>query len=71
MAARLDPDDLPILAMLLDGTDPDEIAQVLGMRPAWLVARRWAMLERLRRLPTRRGAAEGPGPDWPTGTLRS
>jgi DNA-binding NarL/FixJ family response regulator len=69
VAARLDPDDLPILAMLLDGTGPDDIAQVLGMRPAWLAARRWAMLERLRRLPTRRGAAEGTGPDWPTGSF--
>jgi DNA-binding NarL/FixJ family response regulator len=66
VAARLDPDDLPILAMLLDGTDPDEIARVLGMRPGWLAARRWAMLERLRRLPTRRGRG---GADWPTGTL--
>ena len=58
-----------ILAMLLDGTDPDEIARVLGMRPAWLAARRWAMLERLRRLPTRRGASQGP--DWPTGAFPS
>jgi DNA-binding NarL/FixJ family response regulator len=66
VAARLDPDDLPILAMLLDGTDPDEIARVLGMRPGWLAARRWAMLERLRRLPTRRGSGES---DWPTGAL--
>lgn len=65
VAARLDPDDLPILAMLLDGTDPDEIARVLGMRPAWLAARRWAMLERLRRLPTRRGDARANGDqDW-------
>jgi DNA-binding NarL/FixJ family response regulator len=67
VAARLDPDDLPILAMLLDGTDPDEIARVLGMRPAWLAARRWAMLERLRRLPTRRDSkAAGEQSDWPT-----
>jgi DNA-binding NarL/FixJ family response regulator len=50
VAARLDPDDLPILAMLLDGTPPDEIASVLGMTPEWLAARRWAMLERLRRI---------------------
>jgi DNA-binding NarL/FixJ family response regulator len=66
VAARLDPEDLPILAMLLDGTDPDEIARVLGMRPKWLAARRWAMLERLRRLPTRRDSAAKPGGhDWP------
>jgi DNA-binding NarL/FixJ family response regulator len=65
VAARLDPEDLPILAMLLDGTDPDEIAQVMGMPPAWLAARRWAMLERLRRLPTRRGDAPANGHrDW-------
>jgi DNA-binding NarL/FixJ family response regulator len=54
VAARLDPQDLPILAMLIDGTEPDEIAKVLGMQPRWLAARRWAMLERLRRMPTRR-----------------
>ncbi len=55
VAARLDPQDLPILAMLIDGTEPDEIAKVLGMQPRWLAARRWAMLERLRRMPARRG----------------
>jgi DNA-binding NarL/FixJ family response regulator len=71
VAARLDPDDLPILAMLLDGTDPDEIARVLGMRPGWLAARRWAMLERLRRMPSRRGSpAAGEDADWPTGSRR-
>jgi DNA-binding NarL/FixJ family response regulator len=61
VAARLDPQDLPILAMLIDGTEPDEIAKVLGMQPRWLAARRWAMLERLRRMPTRRrpGARNG------------
>ncbi|HZC76051.1 MAG TPA: response regulator transcription factor [Gaiellaceae bacterium] len=66
VAARLDPEDLPILAMLIDGTDPDEIAEVLGIRPRWLAARRWAMLERLRRMPTRRGPDTS---DWPTGVL--
>lgn len=70
VAARLDPEDLPILAMLLDGTDPEEIARVLDLRPRWLAARRWAMLERLRRMPTRRGTESGTGqPDWPTGAL--
>ena len=58
VAARLEPDDLPIVAMLLDGTDPDEIAQVLGITRGWLAARRWAMLEQLRRMPTRRGVTE-------------
>ena len=66
VAAKLDPEDLPILAMLLDGTDPDEIAAVLGIRPRWLAARRWAMLERLRRMPTRRGADSS---DWPADAL--
>jgi hypothetical protein len=70
VAARLDPEDLPILAMLLDGTAPEEIARVLGMRPPWLAARRWAMLERLRRLPTRRVATAGRDePDWPEDPL--
>jgi DNA-binding NarL/FixJ family response regulator len=70
VAARLDPEDLPILAMLLDGTDPEEIARVLDLRPRWLAARRWAMLERLRRMPTRRGTEPGTSePDWPTGAL--
>jgi DNA-binding NarL/FixJ family response regulator len=72
VAARLDPEDLPILAMLLDGTAPDEIARVLGMGPGWLAARRWGMLERLRRLPTRRDATAHPDePDWPEGALRT
>jgi DNA-binding NarL/FixJ family response regulator len=70
VAARLDPEDLPILAMLLDGTPPEEIARVMGMRPKWLAARRWAMLERLRRLPTRRNPSAGrDDPDWPKGPL--
>jgi DNA-binding NarL/FixJ family response regulator len=70
VAARLDPEDLPILAMLLDGTPPDEIARVLGMRPRWLAARRWAMLERLRRLPNRRDSSAGrEKPDWPEDPL--
>jgi hypothetical protein len=72
VAARLDPEDLPILAMLLDGTAPEEIAGVLGMGPGWLAARRWGMLERLRRLPTRRDATADPDePDWPQDTLRA
>jgi DNA-binding NarL/FixJ family response regulator len=70
VAARLDPADLPILAMLLDGTQPDEIASVLGMRPGWLAARRWAMVERLRRMPTHRDARPGQT-DWPPGALHA
>lgn len=45
---RLDPDDLPILGMLMHGTPASEIAETLRMAPEWLEARRWAMLERLR-----------------------
>jgi DNA-binding NarL/FixJ family response regulator len=72
VAARLDPEDLPVLAMLLDGTEPDEIAGVLGMAPGWLAARRWAMLERLRRMPSRRrGPADGDKPHWPPSALRA
>jgi DNA-binding NarL/FixJ family response regulator len=69
VAARLDPQDLPILAMLIDGTDPDEIACVLGMEPGWLEARRWAMLEQLRRMPTRRVPSADGGPEWPPSAL--
>lgn len=47
-ASRLDPDDLPVLGMLVHGTPPIEIAAALGLTEAWLSARRWAMLGRLR-----------------------
>ena len=56
VAECLEPDDLPILAMLVAGTEPDEIAGVLGVTPEWLEARRWGMVERLRRVPSRRSA---------------
>jgi len=48
-AARLDPQDLPALGMLLHGTTPEDIARTLAVELPWLVARRWAMLERLTR----------------------
>lgn len=48
MAARLDPEDAPILGMLVHGTPPMEIAEVLGIGEEWLDARRWAMLQQLR-----------------------
>jgi DNA-binding NarL/FixJ family response regulator len=54
VAEALDAEDLPILAMLVAGTEPEEIAGVLGVQPEWLAARRWAMVERLRRASTRR-----------------
>jgi DNA-binding NarL/FixJ family response regulator len=54
--ARLDAADLPIFGMLAHGTPPAEIAATLRMDPAWLVARRWAMLEQLREPTVRRRA---------------
>jgi DNA-binding NarL/FixJ family response regulator len=54
--ARLDAGDLPIFGMLAHGTPPEEIAATLRIDPAWLVARRWAMLEQLREATVRRRA---------------
>lgn len=56
VAEALEAEDLPILAMLVAGTEPDEIADVLGVETQWLAARRWAMVERLRRVSSRRAA---------------
>jgi DNA-binding NarL/FixJ family response regulator len=56
VAECLEAEDLPILAMLVAGTEPREIADVLGVEPDWLAARRWAMIERLRRVSGRRVA---------------
>jgi DNA-binding NarL/FixJ family response regulator len=47
-AARLAPEDLPILGMLRHGVPAAEIATTLGLDAASLAARRWAMLETLR-----------------------
>jgi DNA-binding NarL/FixJ family response regulator len=44
---RLDPGDLPILGMLAHGVATREIEMTLGLEPASLEARRWAMLARL------------------------
>jgi hypothetical protein len=44
---RLDPGDLPILGMLAHGVATREIEITLGVEPAALEARRWAMLSRL------------------------
>jgi DNA-binding NarL/FixJ family response regulator len=49
--ARLAPGDVAILGMLATGTPPAEIAATLKIDESWLVARRWAMLERLARKP--------------------
>jgi two-component system, NarL family, response regulator DevR len=46
--AVLDPEDLPILGMALDGTPPADIASTLRLEPAELAARIDAMVARLR-----------------------
>lgn len=46
-SARLHPEDLPVIGMLVHGTPPDEIASTLGVTHSWLTARRWAMLTSL------------------------
>ncbi len=56
VGAALEPEDLPILGMLLHGTPPDEVAQTLGMSADWLLARRWAILRRLSPRRARRDA---------------
>jgi DNA-binding NarL/FixJ family response regulator len=45
---QLDPDDLPVLGMLMHGLPPTEIADTLGMNRDRLDERRRAMLARLR-----------------------
>ncbi len=46
-AQKLAPADLPILAMLRERVPEAEIAKTLGIEPAWLRARRWAIIGRL------------------------
>jgi DNA-binding NarL/FixJ family response regulator len=43
-AGRVDPDDIPILGMLVHGTSPAEIGQVLGVHERELAGRRKRML---------------------------
>jgi DNA-binding NarL/FixJ family response regulator len=52
----LDLEDRPILGMLVNGTPPAEIAEVLGVDDEWLDIRRWAMLQRLKAPPRVRRA---------------
>jgi DNA-binding NarL/FixJ family response regulator len=47
VSEAIDPDDLPILAMLMHDTPPGEIAETLDISDRWLLARRWAILRRL------------------------
>lgn len=55
-SARLDPEDLPILGMVLDGTTHADIAETLQLEPDVLRARLDAMISRLRvEVPLRSG----------------
>jgi DNA-binding NarL/FixJ family response regulator len=47
VSEAIDPDDLPILAMLMHDTPKAEIAETLDISERWLLARRWAILRRL------------------------
>src|SRR3954453_20953034 len=47
VSEAIDPEDLPILAMLMHDTPPPEIAETLDIPPKWLRGRRWAILRRL------------------------
>jgi DNA-binding NarL/FixJ family response regulator len=46
-AGKVDPDDIPILGMLVHGTSPAEIGQVLGVHERELAGRRKRMLRAL------------------------
>jgi DNA-binding NarL/FixJ family response regulator len=46
-AGKVDPDDIPILSMLVHGTTPEDIAEVLGVHERELAARRRRMLDAL------------------------
>ena len=48
VASRLEPDDLPVLGMLLDAPTHTDIATTLGIEPWQLQARLLAMIGRLR-----------------------
>lgn len=56
----LDTDDLPIVGMLVHGTPPAEIATTLGVEETWVLARRWAIAERIRGRPPGRSHAGQP-----------
>jgi len=47
----LETDDLPIVGMLVHGTPLAEIAETLGVEERWVMARRWAIVERIRGRP--------------------
>lgn len=53
---KLDPEDLPVVAMLRERVPEEEIAETLRVELPWLQARRWAILGRLAARGERRGA---------------
>ena len=55
--AQLESEDLAILGMLAHDIPASEVAATLTMDERWLIARRWAMLERLAGKPARRPSA--------------
>jgi DNA-binding NarL/FixJ family response regulator len=67
VGAALDPEDLPVLGMLVHGVPTAEVADTLGMAPGWLLARRWAILHRLAPRRARRGDL-GSGATVPAGS---
>ena len=46
--ARLDPDELPVFGMLIDGTSSSEIGDVLGLPPSEIVDRTRSIIGKLR-----------------------
>ena len=63
---ELEVEDRPILGMLAAGTDPSEIAEVLGLTDDQLHSRRSAMLKRLKAPPR---ISQPPGPNPSKGDL--
>lgn len=53
-ASRVDPEDLPIVGMLIHGTPPGEIAETLGVDESALADRRQAIMQRVRDRPSHR-----------------
>jgi DNA-binding NarL/FixJ family response regulator len=47
IASELQPEDLPILAMLMNRIPPAELAEALSITTEWLEMRRWAILRRV------------------------
>jgi DNA-binding NarL/FixJ family response regulator len=68
IASELEPEDLPILAMLVSRTPPAEIAGALNITTQWLETRRWAILQRVAERPGRRLRAAAGTTVRPPGT---